>query len=141
MSENTNGTAGQSPKKPAFIAYDITPLGGETPQEPEGLGVVFAHRDGNGFDALLDAFPLSGKLMLRKPGASTAGVTALAGGIPARRPDYFAYALSAKKDRDGKSRWRAVGWAYKHSDGEGLDVLYKAVPSNGRISLRLNDQQ
>ena len=126
-------------KKPAFIAYDIQPFGSD-PAEPESVGVTFAHRDGNGYDLLLDGVPLSGKLLLRKNGSSTEGVTAVLAGIRASRPDYIAYLVSEKKDREGKARWRRIGFGYRHTDGEGLDVLYKVIPVNGRISLRLNDQ-
>lgn len=128
------------PKKPAYIAYDIAPWTSD-PCEPESVGVSFAHRDEQGFDILLDGAPLSGKLMLRRPGATTTGVTALLGGVPANRPDFHAFLVTEKKDREGKARWRQIGFAYRHADGDGLDVLYKVIPTSGRISLRQNTDQ
>lgn len=102
------------------------------------MGVVFSHRDGEGFDALLEGVPLSGKLILRQPGAELRGVTTVLAAIPARRPDYVAYQVCDRKDRDGKSRWRKIGHGYRHSNGLGIDILYKVVPINGKITLRPN---
>jgi hypothetical protein len=139
MTEPTT-TTGDSARKPTYLAYDISPWGGD-PAEPESLGVGFAHRDGNGFDCLLDGFPLAGKLMLRKPGAATVGVTSLAGGFPARRPDYVAYVVKDGKTRDQKGFWRRIGLGFRHADGDGIELLYKVMPTNGRLVLRTNDQK
>lgn len=130
----------ESTHKTAYLAYDVQPWG-PTTGEPEVIGVSFAHKDSRGFDIVLDGLPLSGKILLRPSGAATTGVSTILGGLPAKRPDYLAYLVSEKKDRDGKSRWRKIGFGFRHADGEGIDVLYKTVPINGRISLRVNDAQ
>ena len=103
--------------------------------------MVFSHRDGKGYDLLFDAIPLTVTLTLRNPDASAADVAAPSTGVPAKRPDYLAFVVGDRKDREGKSRWRFIGQAYRHEDGYGLDVLYRTIPANGRIALRLNDQQ
>ena len=132
MTEQTTTT-----KKPAFIAYDPTRWAGES--ENQGLGVSFSHRDGKGYDILLDAVPLTGTLILRHPDAPDSDFTAPSTGVPAKRPDYHAFAVGDRKDSQGKSRWRFLGHAYKQSDGAGLDLLFRSIPSNGRIALRIND--
>lgn len=128
-----------STKKPAFIAYDPTRWANATAATP--IGVSFSHKDGHGYDLLLDAVPLTGTLSLRAPDESADAVQAPTGGVPAKRADYHAYVVSDRKDRDGKARWRLIGTAYRHADGSGLDVLYRTVPLTGRIALRLNTDQ
>lgn len=123
-------------KKPAFIAYDVTRWANDP--QPTALGVAFSHRDGNGFDLLLDAVPLTGTLSLRGPNESADSVQAPTGGIPAKRPDYRAYVVSDRKDKEGKARWRQIGFAYRHDDRAGLDLIYRTIPLNGRIALRVN---
>lgn len=123
-------------RKPAFIAYDTTRWANET--TAIALGVGFSHRDNNGFDLLLDAVPLTGTLSLRVPDESPNSVAAPTGGIPAKRPDYLAYVVSDRKDRESKARWRFIGQAYRHADGAGYDLIYRTIPLNGRIALRLN---
>lgn len=127
----------QPTKKPAFIAYDPTRWAGET--ESQNLGVAFSHRDGNGFDILLDAVPLTGTLILRSPDAPEGELKSPSTGVPAKRPDYLAFAVGDRKDSQGKARWRFLGNAYRHPDGAGLDLLYRSIPANGRIALRTND--
>jgi hypothetical protein len=125
-----------STKKPAFIAYDTTRWANSTAATPIGVG--FSHKDGNGFDLLLDAVPLTGTLSLRAPNESAESVEAPTGGVPAKRPDFLAYVVSDRKDRDGKARWRLIGQAYRHPDGAGFDLLYRTIPLNGRIALRIH---
>lgn len=133
MTANINDT-----KKPAFIAYDAL-WANET--QHESLGVGFSHKDGKGYDLLLDGIPLTGKFSLRTPGSSPAAVTPPTGAIPAKRPDYKAFLVSDRKDREGKARWRFIGFGYRQADGEGVDVIYRTIPANNRIVLRLNDDQ
>lgn len=121
-------------KKPAFIAYDTTRWANSPAATP--IGVSFSHKDGNGYDLLLDAVPLTGTLSLRVPDESAESVAAPTGGVPAKRPDFLAYVVSDRKDKDGKARWRLIGQAYKLADGAGLDLLYRTIPVNGRIALR-----
>jgi hypothetical protein len=126
-------------KKPAFIAYDPTRWANES--ESQSLGVAFSHKDGQGFDILLDAVPLTGTLILRRTDAPDTELTAPSTGVPAKRPDYLAFAVGDRKDSQGKSRWRFLGHAYRQADGAGLDLLYRSIPSNGRIALRINDSK
>lgn len=61
---------------------------------------------------------------------------AVGSGIPARKPDYVAYSVRPRKDQQ-KSKWTEVGVAFRHKDGQGLDVLLDAVPLSGKIVLRV----
>ena len=49
--------------------------------------------------------------------------------------------LSECAEAKSKARWRKIGHAYRHGDGNGLDLLYRTIPVGGRISLRINDQE
>ncbi|HEX4613240.1 MAG TPA: hypothetical protein VH092_33950 [Urbifossiella sp.] len=53
--------------KPAYIAYTVR----NNEDQKEGfwtrLGVAFPHQDGKGFNLLLDAYPLDGRITLRVP--------------------------------------------------------------------------
>ena len=51
-----------------------------------------------------------------------------------RSPDYIAYAVEESKE--DKGFWHKVGAAWKHSDGEGIDLRLVAAPINGRVVLR-----
>ena len=55
--------------KPTFIAYSVTDYtaGTEKKSKWREVGAAFAHKDGEGFDIVLEAFPVSGKVTLRKP--------------------------------------------------------------------------
>lgn len=52
--------------KPAFIAYQIRDGKGEKGYFTR-IGVAFANADGKGFNILLDAVPLDGRITLRVP--------------------------------------------------------------------------
>jgi hypothetical protein len=60
---NDNHEASTS-KKPAFVAYSVRDREGKKARFTE-IGVAFPHRDGKGFDVLLDAVPLGGRVTLR----------------------------------------------------------------------------
>ena len=62
MSDTTESTG----KKPAFIAYSVREREGKKAKFTE-IGVAFPHKDGEGFDILTDAIPLSGRITLRTP--------------------------------------------------------------------------
>ena len=51
----------------------------------------------------------------------------------------FSHVAYAVIDRgEGKdSKWREIGVVFPHNDGKGFDVLFEAVPLNGRI-LQVN---
>ena len=45
-----------------------------------------------------------------------------------------------KKDRE-HARWTRVGVAFPHKDGKGLNVECKAIPTDGKLVLRLHEPQ
>lgn len=54
-----------------------------------------------------------------------------------KKPTHIAYVV-----RDGKadqSFWRAIGSAWVHKDAKGFDLLLDAVPTSGRVVLRVNE--
>lgn len=51
--------------KPAFRAYTVIKRDGKEDYWLN-LGVAFAHEDGEGFNLLLQALPVDGKLVLRR---------------------------------------------------------------------------
>lgn len=52
-----------------------------------------------------------------------------------RKPAFIAYSVRDRgKGKD--SRWTEIGVAFPHKDGKGFDILFDAVPLNGRITLR-----
>ena len=52
-------------KKPAFNVYVVS---GEKPKTSwVRIGVAFGHIDNQGFNVLLDALPVNGRLVLREP--------------------------------------------------------------------------
>ncbi len=53
-------------KKPDFVAYSVRQRKENKAKWTE-IGVAFRHKDGNGFDILIDVAPLSGKIVLRTP--------------------------------------------------------------------------
>lgn len=58
-------TSGSESKAPAFIAWTVT-------DKPSGtywqkLGACWTHRDGKGLTVQLDAMPIDGRVVLRKP--------------------------------------------------------------------------
>ena len=55
-------------KRPSFLAYtvrDYTKSSGEPDASWTRIGVAFAHADGWGYDLVLDALPLNGRIVLR----------------------------------------------------------------------------
>jgi hypothetical protein len=55
--------------KPVYNAYTVENYkkGAEDRAKWAQVGVVFPHKDGEGFDIVLTALPLNGRLSLRKP--------------------------------------------------------------------------
>jgi hypothetical protein len=64
---NTQNTEPKASRKPSFVAYNVIDLGEGKDSKWREIGVGFAHKDGNGFDILIDSVPLSGKITLRVP--------------------------------------------------------------------------
>ncbi len=60
MTNNTN----TSPRKISHVAYSVREREGKEAKWTE-IGVVFAHKDGKGFDILCDVLPLSGRITIR----------------------------------------------------------------------------
>ena len=52
-------------KKPDFVAYVVRDRDDKKANWRE-IGVAFKHKDGKGFDLLLDAVPVSGRVVLRE---------------------------------------------------------------------------
>ena len=60
MTKTTNAT-------PSHFAYIVKDDGATPKTFWTKIGVAFAHNDGQGFNLMLDALPLDGRLTLRKP--------------------------------------------------------------------------
>ncbi|HLL26919.1 MAG TPA: hypothetical protein VKT73_04625 [Xanthobacteraceae bacterium] len=54
-------------QQPSFTAYVVTKRGDDKDDWWNAVGVAFPHQDGQGFNILLDALPLNGKIVLRPP--------------------------------------------------------------------------
>ena len=52
--------------KPAYRAYTVVKRGDDKDDFWLNLGVAFAHEDGDGFNLLLQALPIDGKIVLRR---------------------------------------------------------------------------
>ncbi len=58
--------------KPTFNAYSVREYkkaDGTTDSFWTKIGVAFAHKNGGGFDIVLEAFPVNGRITLREPKA------------------------------------------------------------------------
>ncbi len=55
-------------KRPTHIAYSVREYqaNGHTESDWTRVGAVWEHRSGEGFDLLLDAIPVSGRVVIRK---------------------------------------------------------------------------
>jgi hypothetical protein len=53
------------PKQPSHRAYSVIRREGQD-DFWLNVGLVFPHKDGNGFNIMLQAFPLDGKIVLRE---------------------------------------------------------------------------
>lgn len=67
-SPNSIGS-GNPARKPDYVAYSVRPRNNQKAKWTE-IGVAFKHKDGIGLDLLLDATPVSGKIVLRMPEAN-----------------------------------------------------------------------
>ena len=63
----SNDTTAAS-KRPTHTAYSVREYqkGGERKSDWNRVGIAWAHRDGDGFDIILDAIPVNGRVALRK---------------------------------------------------------------------------
>lgn len=55
-------------EKPEYIAYTVRDFGkdGEKKARWLEIGAAWKHKDGDGFDLVLEAVPVSGRIVLRK---------------------------------------------------------------------------
>lgn len=67
MSKKSPARAQQPPSASRFDAYSVREYeaNGEKKSEWTRIGVAFSHTDGKGFNVLLQALPLDGKMVLR----------------------------------------------------------------------------
>jgi hypothetical protein len=59
-----------SKKSPSLIAYNVRNAGEK--KYWDRIGAAFAHKNGGGFDVVLDSLPLSGRITLVVPSEKTA---------------------------------------------------------------------
>ncbi|MCI0655078.1 MAG: hypothetical protein L0Y39_11460 [Methylococcaceae bacterium] len=55
-------------------------------------------------------------------------------GHQGRKPDFIAYQV--QETQDGKGIWNRIGAAWRHKDGQGMEVSLNSLPVNGRVTLR-----
>jgi len=63
MSEDKKTRA--RPSHTAYMVRDYVAANGQAEANWSKIGVAFAHRDGMGFDVVLDASPVNGRVVLR----------------------------------------------------------------------------
>lgn len=51
-----------------------------------------------------------------------------------KKPTHYAYAVSGEGER---KTWTRIGAAWANKDGEGYNLLLDALPTNGRVVLRV----
>jgi len=58
-----------------------------------------------------------------------------------KKPTHRAFTVKTFKGNDGeeKSRWLQIGSVWTHKDGKGFDVNLEALPTDGRIIIRLDE--
>jgi len=62
-------------QKPAFTAYAVTKRGDDQDDWWTNIGAAFPHKDGEGYNIVLQAIPLDGKIVLRPPKEKDEGGT------------------------------------------------------------------
>ena len=60
--------AASNSKRPTHTAYSVREYqkNGQKESDWTRIGVAWAHRDGDGFDIILEALPINGRVALRK---------------------------------------------------------------------------
>ena len=75
QSQTPQGEKGQDEaprgKKPDLIAYDVRDVDGRKEAVWNTVGAVWLHKDGKGADVLLQAIPLTGRIVLRERSEKT----------------------------------------------------------------------
>ena len=66
MSNDTTTT--RPTPRPTFMAYSVRDYKkrGQTESDWTRVGVAWPHHDGDGFDIVLEAFPVNGRVVVRK---------------------------------------------------------------------------
>ena len=62
-----NSQARETAKGPAFIAYTVIDRGEDQDGIWRAVGAAWAHRNGEGLNVQLEAFPVNGRLVLLPP--------------------------------------------------------------------------
>lgn len=65
MSNDTN-TNSRRPEYTAYCVREYRKAGGDKKSDWSRVGIAWAHKDGDGFDVILDAIPLAGRIAIRK---------------------------------------------------------------------------
>ncbi len=56
-----------------------------------------------------------------------------------RKPTHTAYVVRDGKKESDRGYWLEVGAAWPHKDGKGFDLTLSALPTDGRLVVRLNE--
>lgn len=56
-----------------------------------------------------------------------------------RKPTHTAYVVRDGKKESDRGYWLEVGAAWPHKDGKGFDLTLSALPTDGRVVVRLNE--
>jgi hypothetical protein len=52
---------------------------------------------------------------------------------PSRRPTHTAFVIEGEGD---KASWTEIGALWPHEDGNGFNLVLRALPMNGRVVIR-----
>lgn len=60
-----------------------------------------------------------------------------------RKPTHRAYIVKTFTNKEGaeKNRWIDIGSVWPHHDGKGFDVSLEALPTDGRIVIRVPEEK
>ena len=53
------------------------------------------------------------------------------------QPDFNVFIVVKKDDADKEGFWTKIGAAWKHQDGDGLNITLAALPIDGQLVLRI----
>lgn len=56
------------------------------------------------------------------------------------KPTHSAYVVK-ESSKGGKSFWTRIGSAWQHNDQNGFNIQLEAIPLDGRVTLRVNDDK
>lgn len=63
----------------------------------------------------------------------------MADSAPSKKPTHTAYVVRDGKKESDRGYWLEVGAAWPHKDGKGFDLMLSALPTDGRLVVRLNE--